>query len=625
VAVKRIAATLAVVAASALVLSGCTNPYTSEVVANSEITVAFNEQFDNYNSVSSDGNNVKNGNITYIANSGFSYYDNDPKLVRNTEFGSFEKTSDDPLTVKYTVNSGVTWSDGAPVDTADMLLAWAANSGNVKSDPAFAAASTAGLSLVTEMPTLSDDGKTLTLVYSKPYVDWELAFGIGVSAHGTYAIAFPDEYKDVQSAWDAYGSAADADKASALTKYQDAAKAFAKTADEKVIAAIKDGDSAVLGKLATAWNTGYAFSTLPSNPAQYLSNGPYVISAIGQDQYVTLSANPLYTWGPSPHFEKITVRAIADSTAALQALQNGELDIWQGQPTADILTVAQGIKGANIEQRGQASYEHVDLTFNNGGPFDKASYGGDDAKAKLVREAFLLTIPRQEIIDKIIKPLDPSAEIRNSFLVQPSDKPKYDTIVADNGSAEYATVDIEKAKSLLAEAGVKTPVKVGFWYPEGNVRRGQEFELIAASAALAGFQLEDQSEPNWEFTDPSIQPINSHDAVIFAWSSTSLAISGSDQIFGTYTDPLAKGGNYSGYSNASVDKDLAELELTVNADDQTALQLNIEKQLWADAYGTMIFQFPGLLVSSDKVTGVSDNPLSPNYFWNFWEWTPVTK
>ena len=59
------------------------------------------------------------------------------------------------------------------------------------------------------------------------------------------------------------------------------------------------------------------------------------------------------------------------------------------------------------------------------------------------------------------------------------------------------------------------------------------------------------------------------------------------------------------------------------ADEQTQLQLQIEQELWADAYGTTVFQFPGLLVWSDQVTGVTDNPLSPNYFWNFWEWTPV--
>ena len=43
----------------------------------------------------------------------------------------YEKTSDDPLTVKYTVNDDTKWSDGTPVDAADMLLVWAAQSGNL--------------------------------------------------------------------------------------------------------------------------------------------------------------------------------------------------------------------------------------------------------------------------------------------------------------------------------------------------------------------------------------------------------------------------------------------------------------------------------------------------------------
>jgi peptide/nickel transport system substrate-binding protein len=53
--------------------------------------------------------------------------------------------------------------------------------------------------------------------------------------------------------------------------------------------------------------------------------------------------------------------------------------------------------------------------------------------------------------------------------------------------------------------------------------------------------------------------------------------------------------------------------------------LQIEKELIADAYGTTIFQFPGLTVSSAKVSGVKPSALAPNYFWNFWEWTPVTE
>ena len=47
----------------------------------------------------------------------------------------------------------------------------------------------------------------------------------------------------------------------------------------------------------------------------------------------------------------------------------------------------------------------------------------------------------------------------------------------------------------------------------------------------------------------------------------------------------------------------------------------IEKQLVDDAFGTVIFQFPNVTAwNSTKVTGVSDIPLSPGVFFNFWEW-----
>jgi peptide/nickel transport system substrate-binding protein len=52
--------------------------------------------------------------------------------------------------------------------------------------------------------------------------------------------------------------------------------------------------------------------------------------------------------------------------------------------------------------------------------------------------------------------------------------------------------------------------------------------------------------------------------------------------------------------------------------------LEVEKVLISDAYGTTLFQFPGLTVSSAKVSGIKPSPLSPGYFWNFWEWTPVS-
>jgi peptide/nickel transport system substrate-binding protein len=226
-------------------------------------------------------------------------------------------------------------------------------------------------------------------------------------------------------------------------------------------------------------------------------------------------------------------------------------------------------------------------------------------------------------VDKIIKPLNPNATVRESFLTIPGSE-RYTAITAASGAADVRNLDIDRAKALLAEAGVSTPVDVKFWYPTGNIRRQQELELIQKSAALAGFNVIDTNEPNWEFTDPSLFPINPHDAVIFAWQSTSLAVAGSDQIFASYTDPLMKGGNYSGYGNPAIDALLDELEVTTDQAKQTEIMTEIEKTLIADAYGTTIFQFPGLTVSSAKISGVKPSPLSPNYFWNFWEWTPVS-
>lgn len=573
---------VAATAAVAVGLSGCALPYQSEVIEGTQITVAWNDLIQELNTSSVTGNNTANAVVTYMTQSGFSYYNSDPALVKNEQYGTYRKVSDEPLTVEYTINEGVKWSDGVQIDGADMLLAWAATFGFGKEGDAYLFQhANPREDLASKLPTV--DGRTITFEYDKQYVDWELQFGVGVSAHGTVQMAYPDL------------SAADA--------------------KAKLIEAITNGDLEWLKPVAEKWNTGYQVTGTP-DALQNLSSGPYIIEELVADQYVTLVSNPVFTWGPSPKYERITVREIADSTAAVQAVDNGEVQIASGQPTPDVLALVQALTNGEYQTGDEATYEHVDLTFDNGGPFDPAAYGGDAEKARKVRQAFLLTIPRQQIIDNLIKPLNPNAEVRNSFLTIPGSS-SYEAIAPNNGSSEYADVDIERAKALLAEAGVTTPVEVGFWYPEGNVRRGQEFELIAASAALAGFNVVDESEPDWLFTGMDINP---HDAVIFAWQSTSLAVTGSDQIFGT-----GKPSNFNGFASAEVDALLAELDTALDPARQVEIQLEVEKILWSEAYGTTIFQFPGLTWWDAGVEGVDSSPLSPSLFWNFWDWRPIAE
>ena len=65
-----------------------------------------------------------------------------------------------------------------------------------------------------------------------------------------------------------------------------------------------------------------------------------MISDFVADQYITLTANPEYTGDNTPNIEEITVRFIPDPLAAVQALENGEVDIISPQSTADIKTAA---------------------------------------------------------------------------------------------------------------------------------------------------------------------------------------------------------------------------------------------------------------------------------------------
>ena len=174
------------------------------------------------------------------------------------------------------------------------------------------------------------------------------------------------------------------------------------------------------------------------------------------------------------------------------------------------------------------------------------------------------------------------------------------------------------AQELLAEAGVSTPIDVKFWFPTGNVRRTNEFELIKTSADSVGFNVIQDDEPNWEFTGRVYPEVNLHDATIFAWAATSLAVSGDDQY-------LTLGGpsNWTGYDNSEVDALLEELNVAVKREDQVRIRLAIEEKLAQDAYNITIFNFPGLTWYDNSVTGVEENGLVPYYFWNFWDWTPT--
>ncbi len=599
---KRMFAAGAVIATLSLALTACGGTPEAEDEGSSNektsLNVGWNQPFYSYNDLTSNGNATANANIKYLTTGQFWYVNAAGEIEADSSFGTYEKTSDDPLTVKYTVDDDSTWSDGTPVDAADVLLDWAAQSGNVntiasdkvKLDDAtglplntkgkvYFDSSSIGLNLVKETPEISEDGKSLTLVYTKPFADWQYDISMNIPAHVTASKALGIE--DPQEAKDA------------------------------LVKAIQDKDPAALAKISEFWNTGFDYTEKPDDPALALSSGAYVMKEFKENEFMTLEKNTKYKGDRAASIDELTIRWNEDPLAQVQALENGELDMFSPQVTTDVVKAAEKIQDVAIEAGVEGTYEHFDLVMGNKGPFDPSSYGGDAQKALLVRQAFLHGIPRQEVIDKLIKPINPEAEVRNSF-IKTLGTPGYDEIVAQNGSSEYAEVDPAQSKKLLQQAGVTGPIDVRVMYAKGNVRRENEFQLYKPALAKAGFNLIDKGDPDWgeKLGD------GTYDAVFFGWQSTTPAVSSDREIFGT-------GGlnNLINYSNKEVDALFDELVVTADLDEQVKIQTEIEKKLFEDAVGITIFQFPSANISNKtRVTDLEPAILAPTMFYGYWNW-----
>lgn len=582
--VRRLIQVITGAVAAALVISGCSaSGGVPPVVVGAtnrggSVTVAEVNAFTSFNPFSTAGNTDINTKIGHITHSGFFYVDDTEKVVRNEKFGRIEKISDKPLKVKYTVNEGVKWSDGAPVDAGDLLLSWAAGSGYFdNADPQArtgttyfsAAADKSGLA-ATALPEVGSDGRSITLEYASPYADWEVAFDVGLPAHVVAAKSGLNDEADL------------------INLIKGSPRGDTK---EPVI-------NAPLKRVSDFWNSGFDTKTLPDDPAMYLSSGPYIVRDIVPGSSMRLVRNRDYVWGAEPYLDDITVTFTGAAAAAVAALRNGQADIIAPQPSAGTESLFDGLaaQGNTVQRYSQTGYDHLDLKFS--GTF----------ATKDVREAFLKTVPRQEIVDDVVGGFVANAKPLDSNVFLPS-HPKYADTVKNNGSSEYSASDIQGATTQLRGA---TPT-VRILYNKDNPNRVRAFSLIRDSARLAGFRVEDAGLGNSDWA--KALGSGSYDAAILGSIGPGVGVSRVPQIFKT-----GGGSNFNGFSDGDADKAMEQLATTTDLAKQDELMATVDKRVWDNAYGLPLYQTTGTVAFSSRVAGVKPSSGPLGVWWNVWEW-----
>ncbi len=653
---KNLVKGVALVAASVLGITGLSlapaNAVTRTVVVVQEVNT-----LTGLNTAIPGKNLVTNVDVLYPTGAGFTYWNNKAQLVRNTAFGTFKITKNvaGDFRVTYTIKKGLKWSDGTLITGQDLLLShaissskWSIAAGMGDPNPATGDATnkfdSAGYGGPYDDHTfassyqLSDDNYSLELRYDAFQPDWQIQ-GPGPTDVAAL-VALAKGKKTLQSARtnaayknlfeEAYYGSYEALPASTDEDYADALEA--RTDARKLMAAIAN-------KWSTVWNITTV--TANTNPLLLISNGGFMIDTIDSTS-ATLKRNPLASVSGAPKvtgnintfvFKFPASGASFNDVAAAQALANKEIDAYTGAANAAVWSTLKANTDATTIQASSATYEHLDIrtgTANSGANPDCAAtytgpFAGESTRAKDLRHAFLLTVPRQLIANTYVgKVFDPSttanSTVLNSSLVLPTEG-NYPKVIAgvktyvdefSKSQTERNALALALVRKYYPTAGVNTNNIEVNYLRNTSARRGDINLQIKLEAAKVGFNVSNVGNGAW----PNFLDCNDYDVADFAWSRSAISQTGSNAQY------ITEGGNNGyGWSDPVVDSAFNVFEGALSATELLTAQINAEKAIYSHYWTIGLYQWPGVASWNKDLKGLLFNPLNPNLVWNYWAWT----
>jgi peptide/nickel transport system substrate-binding protein len=165
-------------------------------------------------------------------------------------------------------------------------------------------------------------------------------------------------------------------------------------------------------------------------------SGPYMIESTTPGVQTVLVANPRYTSGPKPYFQKVILKVVPSAANRALLLRRGSVDIAEslGNDDLNALRSASGVTVLSIPDRNQ-----YHLGFNaTKPPFNKPA----------VRQALSYAVPYDSIVKNT---LGGQAAASQSPIARAG--------AFFNGSFWPYKLDLAKAKSLLAQAGYPSGFK----------------------------------------------------------------------------------------------------------------------------------------------------------------------
>jgi peptide/nickel transport system substrate-binding protein len=211
-----------------------------------------------------------------------------------------------------------------------------------------------------------------------------------------------------------------------------------------VVMAAQYGTGLVSPKVFTDHSTGDKDQGHEFLQANAVGTGPYVMTSLKPGDEVDLAQNPTYWRGWSgQHFKKIIIRSVPEASTRRQLLENGDADIAYAGSAEDSAAI-------RADPRFKVGdFKNLDLTYIILGEY------GPLATAE-ARQAMNYLFPYDDFLNTVMK-----GTLERANGVFP------DLLATHDQNVFKYTTDIEKAKALLATAGVVPGTTLTYEYYTG--------------------------------------------------------------------------------------------------------------------------------------------------------------
>ena len=307
--------------------------------------------------------------------------------------------------------------------------------------------------------------------------------------------------------------------------------------------------------------------------------GPYALQEWSQGDHITMVKNKNYWRTGTPYLDGITFSVLKDVQSMTAQLEAGAQDLVLNTTTQDFVRLKGVAKYATGTNPISGQYYCIGFNTKNK-PFDN----------KVVRQALNYAINRQRFTDTILQGIQKP----KSLVWAPA------SLAYDDARANFFAFDLDKAKSLLAQAGVSNltmELIVSNAYP-GHTEFAQ---LYQGDLKTIGVTL------NIKQTDAAgmLAALNAKPATYLGMYIFS---SGRVQLYpGTalsVTAPFAPGGNIEGFSDPMYSQLVDQLNAEADATKRKQQITQINDFLLDQAFTAAVSSADNNWVSTNQVHGI---------------------